>query len=339
MNYREEKDISKKNKEEYLESIERLIEKRQQRSFEIRKEYAEGIFEKQDEYRQDLKKMLGWPLVEYDGDSGILCTACQKLSEEDGYSVWRMQFEVLEGIRISGLFFRQNSDEAKPLIIVQHGGWCTPEITAGFYGSTQNNNDMLQRVAGQGVHVFAPQLLLWKEDEYGVDFDRRKIDARLKRVGSSITAIEIYAIQKILDYFEEKSYVKSFGMIGLSYGGFYTLFTTAVETRIKSAVSCSFFNSRDVVGWADWVWQNSSEKFDDAEVACLIYPRKLFIRFGKHDHMFPSEHSVKAYERLCELCEKVGTEWVDYSLFDGDHEVFRDDEPIIKMIDEVKRRG
>ena len=158
-------------------------------------------------------------------------------------------------------------------------------------------------------------------------------------MGSSITAVEIYAIQKILDYFEGKSYVKNFGMIGLSYGGFYTLFTTAVETRIKSAISCSFFNRRDIVGWADWVWQNSSEKFDDAEVACLIYPRKFFIRFGEHDHMFPSEHSVKAYERLCELCTAVDTDWVNYSLFDGDHEVFRDDEPIIKMIEEVKGRN
>jgi len=149
-----------------------------------------------------------------------------------------MQFTVLDGVKISGLLFKQECNEARPLVLVQHGGWGTPETASGFYGYTGNNNDMLHRVIKYGVHAFAPQLLLWKEDEYEVDFNRRRIDARLKRVGSSVTAVEIFALQKILDYFEQKEYVSEFGMIGLSYGGFYTLFTAAVEKRIKSCISC-----------------------------------------------------------------------------------------------------
>jgi len=334
MNYTEEKEISKKYKEEYLKSIEDLLEKRQKDAFETRKAFAEGIFGNQETYRDEFKKMLGWPLVGY-VDYGFGEIKEEKLSDEDGYSIWRMQFEVLKGVKISGLLFRQNGNKKKPLVIVQHGGWGTPEVVAGFYGDTGNNNNMLHRVINYGVHAFAPQLLLWKEDTYDVDFDRRRLDACLKRTGSSITAIEVFALQKILDYFQTKEYVSEFGMIGLSYGGFYTLYTAAVEKRIKSCISCSFFNKRDVVGWEDWVWQNSAEKFDDAEVACLVYPRKLCIRFGNQDEMFDYRDSVESFERVKSLCEKVGTDWIDFELFDGIHEVFKNDEPIKNMIDDL----
>lgn len=43
------------------------------------------------------------------------------------------------------------------------------------------------------------------------------------------------------------------GMVGLSYVGFYTLYIAALDTRIKAAVSCSFFNDRDRYPWSDLV--------------------------------------------------------------------------------------
>ena len=179
--------------------------------------------------------MLGWPLVGF-STKKLSNVKSELLSEEDGYEIYRMQFEILEGVNLTGLFFKQSVYEKKPLVIVQHGGHGTPEQLSGMYGNTANYNDMLKRVRRYGVHVFAPQLLLWR-DEYNVPFDRRAIDGRLKRVGSSITAIEVFGIMRILDYFEYQEYVSCFGMVGLSYGGFYPLYTAAVDTRIKSAIS------------------------------------------------------------------------------------------------------
>lgn len=110
---------------------------------------------------------------------------------------------------MTGLFFKVDGEEKKPLVIAQHGGQGTPELISGVYGKTDIYNDMLQRIRENGVHVFAPQLLLWSDD-YNVEFDRKAIDARLKRVGSSITAVEIYRIIRILDYFEAQKYVSAF---------------------------------------------------------------------------------------------------------------------------------
>lgn len=332
--YNEEKKISEAYKKDYVDGIEKIIETRQKEAEKIREEYAGNIFSEQDKYRDELKKMLGWPLVKYHTDK-IPEVKKELLAKEEYCEIYRMQFEILDGLKMTGLYFKENSGEKKPLVLVQHGGQGTPELISGIYGETFNYNDMLQRVRKFGVNVFAPQLLLW-DNEYKVEFDRKSIDARLKRVGSSITAIEVFGLTKILDYFEQTENVPSFGMVGLSYGGFYTLYTAAIDTRIKSAISCSYFNKRDAVTWSDWTWFESAEKFDDAEVACLIYPRKLFIEIGDNDELFDYKFGIESFEKLKKLCKNVGTEWVELKVFGGTHEFCTDDDTIRKLADDIK---
>lgn len=313
-------------KQNYLDSLENLIQGRQKELAAERADYARNLFSNPDAYRADLKKMLGWPLVDCAQDL-LPKVQSTKLSDEDGYTVYRMQFEILEGFVLTGLYFHRCTEERIPLVLVQHGGLGTPELISGFYGSTYNYNQMLERVIAQGVHAFAPQLLLW-DDAYEVPFDRVKVDARLKRVGSSITAVELYCLIRVLDYFEARGDILNFGMVGLSYGGFYTLYMAAIDTRIRSAISCAFFNTRDSVAWPDWTWFHSAKQFDDAEVACLVYPRKLCIEIGNKDELFAISDGVKSFERLTALCEAVGTDWFTFIPFEGNHEFCKDDTPI-----------
>ena len=333
MQYREEKERSKAYKHDYLDGLLQLIDQRQKDAEVIRDAYLRDIFAAPEKYRNDFKKMLGWPLVGHRDDIPPAVTM-EKLSEEEGYTIFRMQITILEHLTMTGLFFRKNGTEKKPLVIVQHGGLGTPELISGLYGDTSNYNRMLERVIQYDVHAFAPQLLLWHED-YDVKFNRQEIDAKLKRVGSSITAIEVYGIMRSLDYFETLDDVSAFGMVGLSYGGFYTLFTAAADTRIKSAISCSFFNTRDQHPWSDWTWFGSAEKFDDAEIACLIYPRKLCIEIGTRDELFECSYGIKSYEKLKTICGHVGTDWLEFILFDGTHEFCHDDVPIERLVNDL----
>ena len=334
MKYREELYQSRQQKVDYLDGLEKVIERRQREAEAVRNDYIKDVFNCPGRYREDLKAMLGWPLIGHT-DISVPAVTSEKLSDEDGYSIYRMSISVLEGLSLTGLLFKMDGDEKKPLVIVQHGGLGTPELISGVYGSTSNYNDMLHRVIKHGVHAFAPQLLLWDSKKYDVTHDRRIVDARLKRVGSSITAVEVYGISRALDYFESTDYVSVFGMVGLSYGGFYTLYTAAVDTRIRSAVSCSFFNSRDAVGWPDWTWQSSAEKFDDAEVACLVYPRTLMLEIGDKDRLFDSKYALSSLERVKKLSEKVGSEWIDLKVFDGVHELYKGDEHIERLIKDI----
>ncbi|MBE7031022.1 MAG: hypothetical protein E7409_06295 [Ruminococcaceae bacterium] len=333
MEFREEKQASKQYKKSYLEGLDHVIALRQQEAAARRLDYIKDVFSEPERYREDLKQMLGWPLTEKK-PSTLPHVTQEKLSQEDGYSIWRMGIEILDGCCMSGLFFRADGEEKRPLVIVQHGGGGTPELISGVYGDTSNYNDMLERVRQYGVHVFAPQVLLW-DKEYEVEYDRKDVDGRLKRVGSSLTAMEVYGITRILDYFEVQPYVGAFGMVGMSYGGFYTLYTTAIDTRIQSAVSCGFFNSRDAVGWSDWTWHKSAEKFDDAQVACLVYPRRLCIEIANEDALFDYRRGEESFDTLTKACSQVGTDWVELIVFDGFHEFCKQDEPLARLVSDL----
>ena len=331
LKYREDLLRTSELKERYARGFEDLISERQKISEQKRKEYFKNIMFDQEKYRKDFKKMLGWPLVDFCSE-GLPRVKSTKLSKEENYTVYRMQFEIFDGLEMCGLYFEMDSKEKKPLVLVQHGGQGTPEHISGFYDSTTNYNKMLERVISYGVHAFAPQLLLWDKEKYGVKYDRQSIDARLKRVGGSITSVELYGLTRILDYFETRSNISNFGMVGLSYGGFYTLCLCAIDARIKSAVSCAFFNSRDSYPWSDWTWFRAAEMFDDAEIAAMVYPRKLCIEVATNDNVFDVRYADVSYERLLELCKDVGTAWMSFIKFDGTHEFCKDDKPIEDLV-------
>lgn len=336
---REEKRVTEPYKKEYVDGVKALIEARQNAAREERAAYAADIFREPERYRLALGRMLGWPLTE-EGVRGIPAAKSELLCRAQGYELFRMRFEILPEVWLTGLFFRLAGEGKRPLAIVQHGGLGTPELITGLHGSTGTYHDMPLRVLRTGCHVFCPQLLLWEEREKGevcdVTYNRTNLDARLKRVGSSITAVEVYGIRRILNYFEGQDFVSAFGMVGLSYGGFYTLFTAALDTRIRAAVSCSWFNTRDAHGWSDWTWPRSAYLFDDAEVACLVYPRQLYVAIGEQDEVFGVESGRRAMDRLRGYCREVGTDWLTLTTFTGKHEFISDDAPLFAFAKRLK---
>ena len=335
MKYREAEDYTIFQRQRYLEGIEKFVCQAEKQCEEKRFSDAADIFDNPERHRERLRKMLGFPLIDLDLKAAKLIHK-EKLSDEDGYSIYRLSFEILDDIMMSGLLFKHN-EEKLPMAIVQHGGLGTPESISGIYGRENNYNNMLMRIFRQGVNVFAPQLLLWKPEDCGVKYERQITDSRLQRVGSSITAIEIYGIISIISYFEIQAYVSRFGMLGLSYGGFYTVLTAALDTRIKAALSCSWFNKREKnCIFTDWAWSNAANILSDAEVACLIYPRQLCIEVGSRDEFFCVDGAYEEAERLKKYCEKVGCNWYDFIVFDGMHEFCEDDAPLKKFVTVLK---
>lgn len=330
MQYRETPSRALPHREDYLAGIERIISERQATAQREREARFRRFPEKQESLREEFRAMLGWPLVDKT-DTAPPRVTVTPLSDENGYSIERLSFEILDGLFMSGILLRHHGDAPRPLVIAQHGGLGSSEVVTGVLGHTDNYNDMGPCILRHGAHVFAPQLLLWHDEFYGPKKDRVRTDARLKRLGSSITALEIYGITRILDYFERETYVSAFGMIGLSYGGFYTLFTAAADTRIRSAISCSQFSTRDAYPWTDWTWFDSA-RFDDAEIACLVYPRRLCLQVGRQDELFDYREAERSFARIESLCKETGTDWVELTVFEGAHELCRDDAPIARMI-------
>lgn len=335
MKYVEEKTTGNKYREEYLSTLKDTIKRLQNEADKRRAGNFKNILANPDKYRNDLKEMLGWPLNEY--DAAVIPNAHKELVvSEDGMNIYRVQVELPIGIKFYGIYFEHNNGKKLPLIISQHGGEGTPELCSDMLErGSMNYNKMTLRVFNKGVNVFAPQLLIWSEEGYGIKHDRWGLEVKLKQLGSSIAAIEIYGIMKCIDYLCTLDTIdkEHIGMTGMSYGGFYTLFTTAIDTRIKAAFASSQYNSRYKYSWRDWTWFNSANKFLDNEVAALVYPRYLAIAVGDNDEVFDCDAAVEEYKKMKELMN--GDSLFDFTTFPGVHEYMPDDKFIDNVINAV----
>ncbi len=329
--YSETPGAANQYRERYLHGIEKIVEKKLNEAQEERDQYGKTILANQECARQDLKDILGWPLTQT--PEPTLAVQEEVLMNSEKWIVSRIHFEVLPGLWFYGELLRHNTASRLPLIIAQHGGAGTPEVCSSFFDS-HNYNDMAMRIFHKGVNVFAPQLLLWKKGEFGEDAYsvRMDIENELRRVGGSIAALEIYCIQRTIDYFERVSWCDGrIGMIGLSYGSFYTLYTAACDTRIRAALACSLFSTRRSCFCTDFSWKDAYRKFGDAEVGALVYPRPLRIEFGDKDPGKWVSGAQEEYERLktyyCNRPDELSTK-----KFDGGHEFCPEDDGIIWVL-------
>ncbi|RAV19624.1 alpha/beta hydrolase family protein [Paenibacillus contaminans] len=341
--YSENPDIGKVYRQRQKSEFDELIESRRHAANGRRKRFFQldtssiAAFEKDaSRMRERLKEMLGWPLApEPDGRPEASHEAIPEakvhfVSEDRLGYIYRLEIEAGYGLTTYGLLFVPKKDGPHPLVISQHGGWGTPELCSGFYGDS-NYNDMTRRVLKRGAAIFAPQLLLWRAETDGPEYHRHRYDNQLKQLGSSIAAVEIYKIQKALDYLISRPDVDStrIGMIGLSYGGFYTMFTAALDTRIRAAYSSCFINDRFVADWQDFTWFDSGNTMLDAEICAFVAPRFLYLEAGTRDETFLHVHARREMDKVAEVYGRLNLphRFCGKS-FDGGHELDPQDEGI-----------
>lgn len=295
----------------YYNDVLRTVARKAETAREIRdRDFSPAaIAENREEYRKKFVDMLGWPLNEYVPDFSPRFK--KELIEETGdLKIYRLCIETLPELWFEGLIYVPNMrDEKAPLAIINPGGsYCAEELVAhGDYECEQYRN-IGGRALEKGMILYAPQFLLWLDDtnRFNHPIARQHIDAKLKALGGSIAALEIFNVKRAIDYFigNEPIDENRIGMMGLSYGGFYALYISAAETRIKSTFSSCFLCDRfcsesEPTGCRfDWLWQNSANSFFDAEVAALIAPRALYVENGVRDQLFPIDIVKAEQERL-----------------------------------------
>lgn len=275
--------------------------------------------------RDTLKSRIGYPPPDPVTNSSPRIEA---VGEDDYATIFRVWLEVLPGVEAYGLLFVPHNLAGKaPLLICQHGGGGSPELISAFEGPG-NYGWMVQRGLQAGFICYAPSLLFplgGKEEIEGPN--RRQLDESLKTFGTSILAVEIYKIHRALDLLTARDDVdpQRIGMMGLSYGGCYTIYTTALEPRIKAAVSSCYFNARENHAWSDWSYFNMLNEFADPEIVALICPRPLMIEVGIRDELFTIDGARQAAPAARAHYEHLGiADRFHFIEFDGGHE-FRGD--------------
>ncbi|MBQ2750536.1 MAG: dienelactone hydrolase family protein [Clostridia bacterium] len=322
---------SAETRKAYRDGIQALIRRRAEELEAIRRKEVTPAHMKaiQPMYREKLKKMLGWPLTGPVLDPAPKVTRVH-LADEEGVVIDRITLEILDGVPMTALLFTPTDlaeGEKIPGVLCQHGGAGTPELISGLWGDTHNYNQMLRRVLEHRVIVIAPQLLLWRQPEEEKEdfppFERARIDGALRQLGGTITALEIYGLQRMIDYLAALPQVDEsrLGMVGLSYGGFYTLLTAAIDTRLKAAVSSCSFNSHACGTIPDWCFQDAALKLMNGETAALVAPRALAIEVGEKDKLFPADEARREAQIVPAFFEAfdAGDKFL-FHVFDGPHE-------------------
>src|SRR4029077_2644225 len=115
------------------------------------------------------------------------------------------------------------------------------------------------------------------------------------------------------------------GCMGISGGGTCTLFSSALEPRIRAAMVSGYLNTfRDCImsishcmdnyvpGILNW-----AEMYD---VAGLIAPRPLFVESGERDDIFPIARSVESFKRVQDVYRVFDAlDRIEQEVFPGEH--------------------
>ena len=317
----------------YLGGLDEFIIRKEAESKLSRREFIspERLVSDPEGYREKLIDILGMNNIPKDAcpEPTLL-----RVGEDELCEIYRLRVYVTREIPFHAMLLIPHGAKNLPLVVCQHGGGGAPELLCGFNGKN-NYGFAAQRLMSLGAVVLAPQLLLWSLEEsetarnYKVPHNRRKIDTKFRSFGITITGLEVAGIMKCIDFATELPEIDSgkIGMAGLSYGGYFTLYTMAVDKRIKAGLSVGCFNDRLQYPFEDMVYFGSALCFNDAEVASLCAPRPLYVAVGKSDNVFDYHTAIPEAERAAEYYKAYGVpEKFRFDLWEGGHRFPESDE-------------
>ena len=149
-------------------------------------------------------------------------------------------------------------------------------------------------------------------------------------LGQTMIGWRVWDVMRTIDWIETRPELdpKRVGCMGISGGGTCTLFSTALEPRIRAALVSGYLNTFQasimsishcidnyVPGILNW-----AEAYD---VAGLIAPRPLFVESGERDNIFPVAASRASFERVKKVYQTFdAAEMTEQETFDGPHSVW-----------------
>ncbi len=336
--YKEPLEASEPIRKLYRDSIDRAIEIMYEYSKTERKGNItpEKMACEREQMRQAFSDQVGIErLIEIFGDGTPECEFTY-VGEDEMANVERVKIRIADGVYFTGILLTpKRINEKAPLAVMSHGGGGSPELCCDMLGNN-NYGGSVRRMLEKGIIVFAHQLLLWNLKpvlcestipQYTVPYNRMEVNRKMTHCGTSIAGFEIYCISRALDCLLALPHVDKdrCGMIGLSYGGFYTLYTMAYDTRIKVGQASAAFNDREVYDWHDMIWHGSAAAFSDSEAAGLCAPRRLIIDIGREDSVFNYKSGKALAGRVRDFYLASGAEDnLHFNVWDGAHKICPD---------------
>jgi dienelactone hydrolase len=146
-------------------------------------------------------------------------------------------------------------------------------------------------------------------------------------VGETMIGWRVWDVMRTLDYIATRTELDSarVGCVGISGGGTITLFSAALDPRIRVAFVSGYLNTfRDSIGSLSHCIDNYvpgilnwAEMYD---IVGLIAPRPFFAESGEKDNIFPIKASVQSFTQVQEIYRVFGAaDRAEQEVFPGEH--------------------
>jgi dienelactone hydrolase len=278
--------------------------------------------------RERLREFFGVPPGAREGR----ITRFEQIGEDRYCMVYRVWVDVLDGVEAYGLYLLPKKRTAKaPLLIAQHGGGGNPEAICDL-DTRDNYRSFGPEAVKRGYIVWAPALAMrcdYCGDPEIPGASREQLDQKLKQGGTSIISLELHKIiesTRALMKARPEIDTERVGMTGLSWGGFYTMYVTALSPFIKVAAPSAYFKDYDDIlarakeGKARSPDRELAGGFSHAQAIALICPRPCLVQMGEKDPVVPIAGARKETERAALFYRKLGlADRYEFQVHDGGH--------------------
>ena len=254
----------------------------------------------------------------------------------------RFVMETRPGVMVLGVLLTPKTGSQRfPIVVASpgHGRGLDDIIGVDSSGKVQSDDkniyhDFALQVVRQGMAVVAIENMAFgcRRDPKTVQRNQstsvcQPTAGAAMLLGETMIGWRVFDVMRTIDWIETRKDLDSarVGCMGISGGGTVTLFTTALEPRIKAAMVSGYLNTfKDCIlsmshcidnyvpGILQW-----AEMYD---VAGLIAPRPLFAESGTRDPIFPIAASRESFARVKKIYGVFEAEGaVEQEVFDGEH--------------------
>jgi dienelactone hydrolase len=146
-------------------------------------------------------------------------------------------------------------------------------------------------------------------------------------LGETMIAWRVWDVMRTIDYIATRPELDATraGCMGISGGGTATLFSAALEPRIRAAMVSGYLNTfRDSIGSLAHCIDNYVPGIlnwaEMHDVAGLIAPRALFVESGEKDNIFPIAASRESVTHVREIYNVFqAADRIEHEVFPGEH--------------------
>lgn len=306
-------------------------------SFTAKNEQAARLWQKQ--VRSKLVELVGG----FPSNRVALQPRVLEKKEFSGYTREKIVFQSRDNLSVFGyLLLPKNRSNRVPAVVCLpgHGRGCDDIVGITEEGKQREtksgySKDFALQAVEHGYAAFAIEQLAFgcRRDEAarkkgpGQSSCQPAAGAALL-FGQTMIAWRVWDAMRVIDYLNTRPEIDRarVATMGISGGGTASLFTAALEERVKIAVVSGYFNTfRDSIMSLSHCMDNYVpgilNYIEMYDLAGLVAPRCLFVESGTRDRIFPIAGSREAFKKAQHIYEIFGVpERVGQEIFDGEHE-------------------